>query len=118
MDPVTGQGISDAFRDAELLADAIVEAQGRRPLEAALAGYQERRDAAALPMYELTTGLASFGPPDPAFLQLLQALERRPAEVDRFLGVLAGIEPLPEYFGSAAVCDMLTAAPGPETMAA
>jgi 2-polyprenyl-6-methoxyphenol hydroxylase-like FAD-dependent oxidoreductase len=119
MDPVTGQGIADAFRDAELLTDAIAGAhEGRSTLEAALAGYQERRDAAARPMYELTTDLASFGPPDPAFLQLLQALERRPAEIDRFLGVLAGIEPLPEYFASAAVRDMLTAAPGPETMAA
>ena len=56
MDPITGQGIADAFRDAELLADAVVAGERRS------AGYQARRDAAALPMYEMTLDLASFAP--------------------------------------------------------
>jgi flavin-dependent dehydrogenase len=38
MDPVTAQGITDAFRDAELLADAIDAGfAGRQSLDAALA---------------------------------------------------------------------------------
>ena len=38
-DPITAQGITDAFRDAELLAEAIDAGfAGRRPLEEALAG--------------------------------------------------------------------------------
>jgi hypothetical protein len=36
---------------------------GRRPLEAALAGYERARDRAVLPMYEFTGELASFAPP-------------------------------------------------------
>jgi 2-polyprenyl-6-methoxyphenol hydroxylase-like FAD-dependent oxidoreductase len=59
-DPVTGWGITDAFRDAELLATALDEAlRGTRPADEALATYQERRDAAAGPIYEMTLALAS-----------------------------------------------------------
>jgi hypothetical protein len=31
---------------------------------------------------------------------LMSALEGRPAEIDRFLGALAGIEPADRYFGA------------------
>ncbi len=100
MDPVTGQGIADAFRDAELLAAAAAAGLDRGPpLDETLAGYRARRDAAALPMYEMTTDLASFAPPRPEQEQLFAALAGRPAEIDRFLGVLAGSVPIPDYFG-------------------
>jgi len=91
MDPVTGVGIADALRDAELLTDAVV---GGMPL----AGYQAARDAAALPMYEMTTDLASFAPPRPEQEMLLRALEGDQAEIDRFLSVLTGSLPIAEYF--------------------
>ena len=43
MDPVTGPGIADALRDAELLADAVAAGlDGGPPLDEALAGYQRR----------------------------------------------------------------------------
>ncbi len=99
MDPVTGQGIADAFRDAELLAEAIgagLDAGGK--LGPALAAYRQRRDKAALPMYEFTTELASFAPPRPEQRLLFEALAGRPAEIDRFLGVLAGAVPIDSYF--------------------
>ncbi|HZU15103.1 MAG TPA: FAD-dependent monooxygenase [Candidatus Dormibacteraeota bacterium] len=55
LDPVTGQGIADVFRDAELLAEAVATGlDGGPPLTITLDGYRARRDAAALPMYELT----------------------------------------------------------------
>jgi flavin-dependent dehydrogenase len=99
MDPVTGQGIAHAFRDAELMTDAIAAGlTGGEPLESTLAGYRTQRDAAALPMYELTTDLASFGPPPVEHLLLFEALQGRPAEIDRFLGVLAGVIPIPDFF--------------------
>ena len=42
-DPITAQGITDAFRDAELLAEAIDDGfAGRRPLAEALADYERR----------------------------------------------------------------------------
>jgi flavin-dependent dehydrogenase len=70
-DPVTGTGISDAFRDAELLAKALdAGLAGREPLDRALAGYEQRRNEAAFPMYEVTCRLAEFRPPDAELFQL------------------------------------------------
>jgi 2-polyprenyl-6-methoxyphenol hydroxylase-like FAD-dependent oxidoreductase len=54
-DPITAHGITDALRDAELLARAVGEGS-----EGALAGYQEARDAAALTLFEVTDAIASF----------------------------------------------------------
>jgi flavin-dependent dehydrogenase len=72
-DPITGLGISDAFRDAELLADAIdAGLSGREPMEEALAGYQQKRDEIATPMYEFTCALASGAAPE-EFLQFIAA---------------------------------------------
>ena len=59
-DPVTGFGIADAFRDAGLLSFALDEAlSGRNDAADALAGYQSKRDAAAIPIYEMTLAMAS-----------------------------------------------------------
>jgi flavin-dependent dehydrogenase len=59
-DPVTGFGITDAFRDAELLARALdLALSGRLLADEALAGYQERRDLDATPVYELTLQMAA-----------------------------------------------------------
>jgi 2-polyprenyl-6-methoxyphenol hydroxylase-like FAD-dependent oxidoreductase len=100
MDPVTGQGISDAFRDAETLAEAVAAGlDGGPPLERGLADYQARRDAAARPMFDMTVDRASFPPPRPDEALLLSALAGRPAEITRFFGMLAGAVPAPEYFG-------------------
>jgi flavin-dependent dehydrogenase len=99
MDPVTGRGITDAFHDAELIADAIISGlDGGPPLAQTLAEYQARRDAATLPMYEMTLELASFVPPRPEQRMLVSALAGNQAETDRFLGVLGGIIPPNQYF--------------------
>jgi flavin-dependent dehydrogenase len=59
-DPVTGFGITDAFRDARLLAKALgLVFSGERSPEEALQGYQDRRDAAAIPVYEMTLQMAA-----------------------------------------------------------
>ena len=98
MDPITGQGIGHAFRDAELLADAVAAGLGgSRPLEGALAGYQRERDRATGAIYDFTTELASFGPPRVESMALFEALARQPEEVDRFLGAITGSTPLDEY---------------------
>lgn len=67
-DPVTGFGITDAFRDAGLLAKALdLALSGKLPAEKALQGYQDRRDAAAIPVYEMTLQMAAgeLAPPAP-----------------------------------------------------
>ena len=54
-DPLTAHGITDAFRDAELLARAAAAGSEKR-----LAEYQASRDAAARPIFDLTDEIASF----------------------------------------------------------
>lgn len=72
-DPVTGLGIMDAFRDADLLGAAI-DAGLRDPgrMDGALAAYHEQRDAAARPMYAFTLALAT-GVLPPEVAALLEA---------------------------------------------
>jgi 2-polyprenyl-6-methoxyphenol hydroxylase-like FAD-dependent oxidoreductase len=98
-DPITGLGISDAFRDADLLAEAIDAGfAGRAPLDDALAGYETQRNAASQPSYELTTQLASFAPPKPEQAALFAALRRDQAATDQFFGVLSGAVPMQAFF--------------------
>jgi 2-polyprenyl-6-methoxyphenol hydroxylase-like FAD-dependent oxidoreductase len=64
-DPITGHGITDAFRDAELLAGALGRAlRGELPEQAALTAYAEARDRALAPIFDVTCRLAAFPPVD------------------------------------------------------
>jgi 2-polyprenyl-6-methoxyphenol hydroxylase-like FAD-dependent oxidoreductase len=91
-DPITGHGITDAFRDAELLAEAADAMLRQAEVEgAAMARYEGQRDAAIAETFALTRALGAF-PPAAEFLQLqyrlsraldaeAQALAARPAPV-------------------------------------
>jgi 2-polyprenyl-6-methoxyphenol hydroxylase-like FAD-dependent oxidoreductase len=85
LDPITGFGISDALRDAGLLADAVVEGG-----PGAFAGYRKARDRATRPMYDHTVRLAGMRPSTPAELRMVRAVAGSPADADMFVGVLAG----------------------------
>ena len=98
-DPIGAQGISDAFRDAENLADAVDQGlSGKRPLEEALADYEQKRDAEVMPMYRFNCEMATLQPPPPEMQQLFGALRENQADTDRFLGTLAGSIPIPEFY--------------------
>jgi 2-polyprenyl-6-methoxyphenol hydroxylase-like FAD-dependent oxidoreductase len=72
---MTAQGITDAFRDAELRANAIDESwSGTRPFDVAMSAYQSSRDEQVLPMYEFTCQFASLEPPPPEMQQLFGAI--------------------------------------------
>jgi flavin-dependent dehydrogenase len=65
-DPITAQGISDAFRDAEACATAIHESlTGARSYDEAMADHQQARDTAAGPIYGFTSEMAMMAPPRP-----------------------------------------------------
>ena len=98
-DPITAQGISDAFRDAELLSAGLDDwLNGRRAFDDAMAGYQRARDEAAMPIYELTLQFASLEPPPPEMQQLFAAMAGNQAAMDGFAGVAAGTVPVHEFF--------------------
>ncbi len=110
-DPITAQGISDAFHSAELCAAALGDAfDGRRPFEEAMRDYQQQRDLHALPLYELTTQLATLEPPPPEMQQLIAAMEGNQHATDAFVSVIAGtLSPL-EFFDPANIANLLAAA--------
>jgi flavin-dependent dehydrogenase len=60
-DPITTHGMTDALRDAELLADEILKTQtGVVPEAVALARYQATRDRLSSRLYEATEAVASY----------------------------------------------------------
>ncbi|MBL8701240.1 MAG: NAD(P)/FAD-dependent oxidoreductase [Alphaproteobacteria bacterium] len=70
-DPITAHGITDALRDAELLADAAAAGT-----EAALARYAALRDELSLPLFEATDAIASFDWDMPTLERLHKALNQ------------------------------------------
>jgi 2-polyprenyl-6-methoxyphenol hydroxylase-like FAD-dependent oxidoreductase len=97
-DPITGQGISDAFIDAEKLVEAIdAAASEQRPLDEALASYQSCRDERKKPMYHFTCELATLEPPPPDIQQLFGALRGNQEATNHFYSAITGSLPLPEF---------------------
>lgn len=103
LDPITAQGMLDAFRDADLLA-AAVDRGLSGSMSDELAGYHRARDAAAMPMYDYTANLADVeAPPPPEVQALVGALAGNPAQTSRFLGLIAGSVPVAEFYSPESV---------------
>jgi len=97
-DPITAQGISDAFIDAEQLSEAIHAVfSARRGFDEAMAEYQSRRDQRAKPMYDFTCELARLAPPPPQMQQLFGALHGNREATNQFYSALTGAVPLPNF---------------------
>lgn len=115
-DPCTAQGISDAFRDAELLVESLDAGfSERETLEDALGEYERRRNETALPMYEFTTQLAALAPASPEQQQLFAALRGNQPQIERFFGAFAGTVPLAEFFAPENLANIVAAANAPAT---
>jgi len=107
-DPITAQGIPDAFHDAERFARALVDVfTGDRTFENAMADAQRARDAHALPMYEFTTQLATLEPPPPELQQLFAAMQDDRGASDAFVSVVAGTMSPIEFFDPAHIGSIL-----------
>jgi flavin-dependent dehydrogenase len=85
-DPLTAHGITDALRDAELLARAIMQGTA-----AALADYDRTRHDLSRRLLEITDDIASFTWTDSEVQLLHRAFS---AEMSREVRVLASLEPL------------------------
>ncbi len=97
-DPITAQGISDAFIDAEALTTALDDGwSARRPLDEALAEYQSRRDRRAKPMYDFTCQMATLQPPPPPMQRLFAALRGNQDATNQFYSAMTGSSPLPAF---------------------
>jgi len=112
-DPITAQGILDSFRDAELCATALdATFTAARRFDDAMADYQRTRDAQVLPMYELTTQLATLEPPPPEMQQLLGAIHGNQAAMDGFVRMNAGTTSPAEFLSPANIGAIMAAAQG------
>jgi hypothetical protein len=102
------QGISDAFRDAELCATALDEAfSGARAFEDAMGRYQCTRDRQVLPMYEFTAALATLEPPPPELQRVLTAAQGNREAMDGFARTSAGVVSPADYFSAENVARIL-----------
>jgi flavin-dependent dehydrogenase len=98
-DPILALGISDAFRDAELLAEAVdAGLSGRRPLDESLVAFERRRNELSAAGFESTVQFAGLQPPPREVQQLLAALLHDPEQRDRYFGTFAGTVPPGEFF--------------------
>jgi flavin-dependent dehydrogenase len=98
-DPITAQGISDAFHDAELCSIAVDQAfNGGRSFDDAMSVYHRTRDARVLPIYEFTTQLATLAMPPPEMQRLLGAVHGNRDAMDAFVSVTAGTLSPVEFF--------------------
>jgi 2-polyprenyl-6-methoxyphenol hydroxylase-like FAD-dependent oxidoreductase len=84
-DPYLALGICDAFRDAELLVNALdVGFAGQQILDEALEGYEQQRNTASLEQYRQNLYLAQFNPMPPDLMALRALLRNRPEDTQRF----------------------------------
>ena len=86
-DPITAHGITDALRDAELLARAVLDGTA-----AAFSDYERTRHDLSLRLFELSDEIASFDWSDAHVQSLHRAFS---AEMSREVRALAALPPLP-----------------------
>jgi 2-polyprenyl-6-methoxyphenol hydroxylase-like FAD-dependent oxidoreductase len=98
-DPITGHGITDAFRDAELLSRQLAGViHGDVPETLAMAAYADERYRALAPIFELTWRLSGFPPPG----EFIELQKRLSSLLDAEASWLAALPPVREACGTAA----------------
>lgn len=109
-DPILGHGISDAFRDATFLADAVDRGlSGQERMADALAGYERRRNAIEMPRYHYSLEHAALAAPTGELAALFTALAANPDQTRRFFGTYAGTVPIAEFMSEANLGQILAA---------
>jgi len=113
-DPITAQGINDAFRDAEQCVVALDRVfTAAQSNDDAMGEYQRHRDEHVLPMYEFTCQLAAMEPPPPALQQLFAAISRNQKSMDGFAQVNAGTISPAQFFAPENLASIMAAAGTP-----
>jgi 2-polyprenyl-6-methoxyphenol hydroxylase-like FAD-dependent oxidoreductase len=114
-DPITAQGISDAFMDAQLLVDVLsrwLSAHGT--FDELLAAHESARNERVRPMYEFTTHLAALEPPPPEMQALFGALRGNQDATNAFLSAITGAIPLFDFMSNDNIGRIMAAAKGVE----
>jgi flavin-dependent dehydrogenase len=92
-DPITTHGMTDALRDAELLADALLATwAGEQPEAIALSGYQARRDTLSSQLFDVSDRIAGYGWGSTEIQQLLREVSSAMSDE---VGLLQSLPPRP-----------------------
>ena len=96
-DPIGAHGLTDAVRDAELLALAVIAAaSGRHPERDAFTDFHRTRDRLSLPLFDVVDTIAGMGWTDSEIPALLLSLNAAMAdEVETLAGLPHHTNPLP-----------------------
>ncbi len=98
-DPFLALGCCDAFRDADLLVDALDDAlSGRRPFEEAMAAYERARNEATMADYQENLAMARFMPLAEQQIRLMTALRGDQDATNRFFLAREGMIPRESFF--------------------
>jgi 2-polyprenyl-6-methoxyphenol hydroxylase-like FAD-dependent oxidoreductase len=102
VDPITGQGINNALRSAELFAEAWARTRRRDDWLGAMAGYQRRRDDYTRPFFDMIAMGEQFEGMARSGIDLgtpfLRAIARRPDIASRYIGIFNGATPVAAFF--------------------
>ncbi len=98
-DPYLALGISDAFRDADELSNAVHEGlSGEKPLEQALALFEQHRNQDSIRLYRQNIGMASFNPIPQQTYRLRAALKGHPEDTRQYYLAVHGRIPRKRFF--------------------
>lgn len=90
-DFITGQGMMDAFLDAESCVVALDRVLGgTEPFDVAMAAHHRARDLRVRSMYDFTCQLASLEPPPQALQELLAGIHGNQSAMNQFARMNAG----------------------------
>jgi flavin-dependent dehydrogenase len=110
-DPITAQGITDAFHDAERCAAAIGSwLSDGTPFDEAMSAWHQERDTRVGAMYEFTAQMATLAPPPPEMQSLLEAISHSQDSMNGFVSVIAGTIPPTTFFSEENVAHIMTRA--------
>ncbi len=91
-DPYLALGICDAFRDADLLADAVDQLlSGTRRRDQAMADYEPRRNEATMADYRMNLDLAQFKPLSGEQRRLMETVRGNQEATNQFLMAREGM---------------------------
>lgn len=101
-DPYMALGVCDAFRDAELLVEAIDKGfAGPDSLDSTMAEYEHLRNEATMADYHQNIYLAQFKPFPPEVYRLRLALRGNQEETNRYYMANEGMIPRESFFNPA-----------------
>lgn len=102
MDPITAAGISNAFRDADLLSEAVHDGLvAGGALDDVVARFGAERDAASVPLYEFARESGKLEAPPQPIMDLFAAMPGQQQAIDDYFGVFAQTVPVTEFFSEA-----------------